>query len=356
MNQNSTKLKLILGTIYLIILSIGLYFLFTSIDIKDLMSYEFIRSNRDIIFKYKSENFLFLNIIFFIFSVLWILFLGFVFPLLIFSGFVFGKWWGTLIAVVAVSIGATLLYIIGKYFFYNFIKQKFSDKYIKLEKKFKKNEFSYFIIYRFIGGIPFAIANVLPVLFNVSIKNYFLGTFFGILPQLFIISSLGSGLEKVILENSSIPSLYSLILTKENELVQMSSFLVFKNEMINTISKDLDYHISLVKSKIEKKSFNPLVKKIKNELSMSNDWLIFQKQFANLYPNFISILTNQHDGLTSNDIKICCYLKMNQTTKDIAHLTGLSIRATENRRYRLRKKLKLDKNCNLLTYLHNLKI
>ena len=147
-----------------------------------------------------------------------------------------------------------------------------------------------------------------------------------------------------------------LILSKENELVQMSTFLVSKNEMINTISKDLDYHISLVKDKIEKKSFNPLIKKIKNELSMSNDWLIFQKQFANLYPNFISILTNQHDGLSSNDIKICCYLKMNQTTKDIAQLTGLSIRAIENRRYRLRKKLKLDKNCNLLTYLYSLKI
>ena len=159
--------------------------------------------------------------------IMWVLMAGFLSPVAIICGFVLGKWMGTLCVVVGGSVGATLLYIIGKYFFYNFIKQKFSDKYIKLEKKFKKNEFSYFIIYRFIGGIPFAIANVLPVLFNVSIKNYFLGTFFGILPQLFIISSLGSGLEKVILENSSIPSFYSLILTKEIYLPILGFILVF---------------------------------------------------------------------------------------------------------------------------------
>ena len=89
MNQNSLHLKLILGIIYLVIISIGLYFLFSTINIEDLRSYEFIRENKDIILKYKSENFLFLSIIFFVFSIIWVLFLGFVTPLAIFSGFVF---------------------------------------------------------------------------------------------------------------------------------------------------------------------------------------------------------------------------------------------------------------------------
>ena len=89
MNQNSLHLKLILGTIYLIAISIGLYFLFSTINIEDLRSYEFIRENKDIILKYKSENFLYLTIIFFVFSIIWVLFLGFVTPLAIFSGFVF---------------------------------------------------------------------------------------------------------------------------------------------------------------------------------------------------------------------------------------------------------------------------
>ena len=68
MNPNSLNLKLILGATYLVIISIGLYFLFSAVDVKDLMSYEFIRLNKDIILKYKSENFLFLGIVFFIFT------------------------------------------------------------------------------------------------------------------------------------------------------------------------------------------------------------------------------------------------------------------------------------------------
>ena len=65
MNTNSLNPKLILAIVYLVIIAIGLYFLFSAVDIKDLMSYEFIRSNKNIILKYKNENFLFLTFVFF---------------------------------------------------------------------------------------------------------------------------------------------------------------------------------------------------------------------------------------------------------------------------------------------------
>ena len=94
MNLNSFNPKLIFGAIYVIIISIFLYFLFSFVNLSDLTSYEFIRENRDIILKYKNENFLYLAVIFFIFSIIWVLLLGFAMPLLLFSGFVFGKWWG----------------------------------------------------------------------------------------------------------------------------------------------------------------------------------------------------------------------------------------------------------------------
>ena len=125
MNINSFNLKIIVGVTYLVIFLIGLYFLFSSVDFKDLTNYDFIRSNKDIIFKYKNENFFFLAIIFFIFSIIWILFLGFVLPLLIFSGFVFGKWWGTIIAVTGITIGATLLYILANFCFTIFVYVSF---------------------------------------------------------------------------------------------------------------------------------------------------------------------------------------------------------------------------------------
>ena len=203
MNQNSIKLKLILGSIYLTVLSVGLYFLFTSIDINDLTSYEFIRSNKDIILKYKNENFLFLTISFFIFSIIWVLLLGFAMPLLIFSGFVFGKWWGILIVLTATSIGATLLYILVGFFFKEAIKEKLAPKFSKLKEFFMKNDLLYFTSFRFIGGggAPYAVQNILPILFNMSVKNYFIATFFGSLPSMFVTVALGSGIESVIDQN-----------------------------------------------------------------------------------------------------------------------------------------------------------
>ena len=70
MNTNSLNPKLILGLTYLVIISTGLYFLFSVVDLKDLLSYEFIKSNKDIILKYKSENFLFLATVFFFYQIL----------------------------------------------------------------------------------------------------------------------------------------------------------------------------------------------------------------------------------------------------------------------------------------------
>ena len=203
MNTKSLNLKLILGITYLVIISIGLYFLFSVVDIKDLMSYEFIRLNKDIILKYKNENFLFLTVVFFVFSIVWTLLLGFVMPLLIFSGFVFGKWWGILIALTSTTIGATLLYMMVGFFFRETIKEKLTPKFSKLRDFFVKNDILYFMCFRFIGGggAPYAVQNVLPILFDMSVKNYVIATFVGSMPSMFVTVALGSGIEKVIDQN-----------------------------------------------------------------------------------------------------------------------------------------------------------
>ena len=200
MNLNSLNFKLILGITYLIILSIGLYFLFSVVDIKDLTSYEFIRQNKDVILRYKNENFLFLAIIFFIFCIFWVLLLGFAMPLLIFAGFVFGKWWGISIVLTSTTIGAALLYMLVGFFFRDAIKEKLAPKFSKLREFFIKNDIIYFTSFRFVGGggTPYAVQNVLPVLFNMSLKNYIIATFIGSMPSMFVTVSLGDGIEKVI--------------------------------------------------------------------------------------------------------------------------------------------------------------
>jgi len=216
MNLNSLNLRLVIGVVYLAIISIGLYFLFSIVDIKDLMSYEFIKLNKDIILKYKSENFTFLTIIFFIFSMVWVLLLGFVMPLLLFSGFIFGKWWGIAIALTSTTIGSTLLYLLVGFFFKETIKRKLAPKFFKLKNFFIKNDILYFTSFRFIGGggAPYAIQNVLPILFDMSVKNYMIATFVGSIPSMFITVALGSGIENVIDQNAEI-SIFTVMSSPE---------------------------------------------------------------------------------------------------------------------------------------------
>tara|TARA_B100000686_G_scaffold355040_1_gene469329 strand:+ start:2693 stop:3421 length:729 start_codon:yes stop_codon:yes gene_type:complete len=216
MNPSTLNLKLIIGAIYLLLISVGLYFLFSAIDIKDLMSYEFIRTNKDIILKYKNENFLFLTIVFFVFCIVWVLLLGFAMPLLIFSGFVFGKWWGILIVLISTTIGATLLYILVGFFFRDIIEEKLAPKFSKLRKFFNQNDIIYFMSYRFVGGggTPYAVQNVLPILFDMPLKNYIIATLIGSMPSMFVTVALGSGIENIIDQNAEL-SVFNIISSPE---------------------------------------------------------------------------------------------------------------------------------------------
>jgi len=227
MKLNSLNPKLIIGVVYIFVISIGLYFLFTAVDIKDLMSYEFIRQNKNVILKYKNENFLLLTSIFFIFSIVWVLLLGFAMPLLIFSGFVFGKWWGIVIVLTSTTIGATLLYLLVSFFFRETIKEKLAPKFSKLREFFIKNDILYFTSFRFIGGggTPYAVQNVLPILFDMPVKNYVIATFIGSLPSMFVTVSLGSGIENVIDQNESL-SIFSVLLSPEIYLPIIGFFII----------------------------------------------------------------------------------------------------------------------------------
>jgi uncharacterized membrane protein YdjX (TVP38/TMEM64 family) len=203
MNIKLINLKWIVGIVYLIIISTVLFSIFSAIDISDLRSYGFIKSNKDIILKYKNENFLLLTIIFFLFSIIWILLLGFAMPILLLAGFVFGKWWGILIVIFSTTMGATLLYLLAGLFFRDIIEAKLAPKFSKLRIFFQKNDLSYFMFFRFIGGggAPYAIQNIIPVLFNMSVKKYILATFLGSMPSMFVTVAFGSGIESVINNN-----------------------------------------------------------------------------------------------------------------------------------------------------------
>ena len=141
--------------------------------------------------------------------------LGFGSPIALLGGFIFGKWIGTLIVVLGLSIGATFLYVFGNYFLKDLIREKFLNRFKSLETKFKKSEFTFLLIYRFIGGIPWQLSCLIPTLFNVRVKNFFFATLIGIIPQIFLAVSIGSGLEKIIDQNSEIPSITDIIFSAD---------------------------------------------------------------------------------------------------------------------------------------------
>jgi uncharacterized membrane protein YdjX (TVP38/TMEM64 family) len=151
-----------------------------------------------------------------IFTILWVFpFLGFGSPIALIGGFIFGKWLGTILVVLGLSIGATFLYLFGNFFLKDLIREKFLKRYQSLEIKFKKSEFFYLLIYRFIGGIPWQLSCLLPTIFNVKAINFFFATLIGIIPQIFIAVSIGSGLEKVIDQNSEVPGLSEIIFSPD---------------------------------------------------------------------------------------------------------------------------------------------
>ena len=144
--------------------------------------------------------------------------------------------------------------------------------------------------------------------------------------------------------------------TKETELIKMSANIVTKNDLLSSIDKDLEYHISLIDNKADRKVMDPLRKRIQGKIDDSADWDQFQLQFSLAYPDFVEDLSAQYTGLRAADIKLCCYLKMSMNTKEIARVTGLSVRAIENKRYRLRKKLNLDTEIGLDNFIHSFSV
>jgi uncharacterized membrane protein YdjX (TVP38/TMEM64 family) len=207
----SKKIKLFIGLFYISAVSLFLYFIFTKFSFQEITSYEFIKNNRDYFYDLRQTNLFLLGVSFILFSILWVFAAGFGSPLALFGGFIFGKWFGLLFTVIGLSIGATLLYIFANYFLKEIIRDRFLNRFQKLGEKFKKSEFLYLLIYRFIGGIPFQIQNVLPCIFNVKVYNYFWSTFLGMIPSLFIMISIGSGLEEIIDQNLNAPSVIDLI-------------------------------------------------------------------------------------------------------------------------------------------------
>ncbi len=209
----SKKIKALLAVFYLISLGLILYAVFSFIDLTKIGDYEYIRNNTKILIEFKNQNFLIFFTLFFLFSVIWVLLLGFGSPIALVAGFIFGKILGTFLIIFSFTLGCTLLYTLAKLYFRELIINNLPAKIHRMKNLFNRNELIYFLLFRFFGGggIPFGIQNILPVIFDMKIKNYLYSTFLGLIPSVFIINSLGEGMEKII-EKEKAPTYYDIII------------------------------------------------------------------------------------------------------------------------------------------------
>ena len=236
--EKSKKVKITLGLFYLLVVSSFLYFFLSKFTLEELTSYEFIKNNRDYFFGLKQTNLFLISLVFLIATIIWVVMAGFGLPAALLAGFIFGKWLGIFILIIGMTVGATILYMLGNYFFKEVITERFLNKFKNLEIKFKKSEFIYLLAYRFIGGIPFALSNVLPCIFNVKLANFFWATLIGLTPQLFLVVSIGSGLEKIIEQNLEAPRIIDLIYSPDI-YIPMLAFVVLI--IITIIAKKIFY-------------------------------------------------------------------------------------------------------------------
>ena len=210
--EKFSKLKTGIGLIYLTIVAL-VVFLFFYYGANSYLDLDFLKNNKDKILAFRDQNFFLLAVVYFFFSILWVFLLGFGTPLVIIAGFAFGVVWGSVLSIAAFSIGASLLYFFANHYFKDLVYQYLSSRFLSLKNHFNENEFSYFFFIRVIPGIPFPIKNIMPVLFNMKLKNFFLATFLGESVPIIISVSIVSGFAGAIESNASLD--FNLFFTPE---------------------------------------------------------------------------------------------------------------------------------------------
>ena len=135
----SKNFKLFLGFTYLLLLAVFLYFIFSNIQINRLNDFSYYKEIQFNLDSFKTTNFSINISYFFILSITWVVLLGFGSPILIISGILFGKWIGTIVSVISMSLGALLLYSIANFFFRDLVKNILERKFKKYIQLFQKN-------------------------------------------------------------------------------------------------------------------------------------------------------------------------------------------------------------------------
>lgn len=153
------------------------------------------------------------------------------------------------------------------------------------------------------------------------------------------------------LERLKTEKLQSEIDFKNKELASSTMHLLQKNSTLNRLREDIEKIQPQLQSDDAKKEVRKILNILKDDERLEEDWEKFSYHFDQVHSNFIKRLKKGYPNLTPKDQKLCAYLRMNLTSKEIAPLLNISVRGVEISRYRLRKKLRLEKEENLSEFM-----
>ena len=218
--------KILFLSIYVLILILVVYLFFSTFTINEIKSLEFLVTLGSSFDQFTLDYYPFKLLTVLIICFFWAFFLGFNSPITIFSGMILGTYSGAIISVIGLTLGSGALYFFAQYFYKENISKLFNKKHQNMSYLFHKNELVFFIFYRLFVSIPFGLSNLLAILFNARISNFLFGTAIGIFPSLFIWASIGSGFDKITIENGGVPGFLDVIRSDEVR-VPLIIFVIF---------------------------------------------------------------------------------------------------------------------------------
>jgi DNA-binding CsgD family transcriptional regulator len=145
--------------------------------------------------------------------------------------------------------------------------------------------------------------------------------------------------------------LESELTVKSKELAESTMTIIKKNEILVTIKEEVINQKNALGSQYPNKYYDKLIRLLDENLSSEDDWAIFQTNFDRIHENFFRNLHITYPELTSNDLRFCAYLRLNLSSKDIAHLMNISLKGVEVGRYRIRKKIGLLSTKSLTEFM-----
>lgn len=181
----------------LLVLVAGLV-VFFALGLHRYLRFEVLRDHREVLLYWVQQNGLLAALVY---MAIYAIAVAFSLPgglvLSITGGFLFGTWLGSLYIMIGATVGATALFIIAKSALGDFLRTKAGPWLQKMEAGFRDNALSYLLVLRLVPLFPFFVVNLVPAFLGVPLSTYVIGTFFGIMPGVFVFASVGAGLGSI---------------------------------------------------------------------------------------------------------------------------------------------------------------